>query len=75
MRQLGTGCRQFAWLEAGFVKMALPRLPPDLTTVLARQVLRRQHAGLKNKSNFMKWYSLKQIPSDCKVIGELSELR
>ncbi|HET7143571.1 MAG TPA: hypothetical protein VFI68_06105 [Anaerolineales bacterium] len=30
---------------------------------------------LKNKSNFMKRYSLTQIPTDCKVIGGLPELK
>lgn len=30
---------------------------------------------LKNKSNFMKRYSLKQIPTDCNVLGEVSELK
>jgi hypothetical protein len=59
----GPFCLAWSWFRQNGVVTSRPK--------------RQMHTvgRLKNKSNCMKRYSLTQIPTGCKVIGELSELK
>ena len=65
------------WLEEYNTIRPLKRrclIPPTSPHQGATRRVTRAVGRLKNKSNCMKRYSLTQIPTDCKVLGGLSEL-